>query len=643
MYFLFGYKHTQHIYVAAEPITVVMNRAIDFDIENQTGYVLRCAEDAAIQRLDVLNLETRSQKWYLLGVIGFLLNKITDLEPVTVGTAKRWSETNRITVLLDEAIPAPPSTRAIPELAKLILTKRLLAASEIHLVMLGTNTLALNFNRIAQSGEGSRDAPDVQLACVTHLGLPQYLPSPSHMMQLNAVFGDQPFVDVLPWLATLLASNLETDAEGMSQVKRLRQAGQKAMKSVREAKGDRLSDFSLYAMFQSGTHTRMTQSQILHGFACLDPWRQHVSPMRGTSQCTLQLHRHSNAILVDGSRENIRDVRTVFPPAHEDPIRLAVCVSNGDPFEGRSALQILQAIHGQAPCHDPTAFDALARDGNCLESHVGVAIVISSWGESKDILSNLALHIANVRDGRDVDTVMQEGRVKKSTTRRVCALLRNTFLNLLPLTLKHEEECKRLPAVLGSFRRSTNMDRRDAVACGRSCMSEECKNIKGGVKDLNKILKLLTTRFQRNAGARLILPPVVFLAVSALKLSAQSGSNESGSSSIQQALVECDGDWVVFHLPGPGHRWNCFEVRKQGGASETAVKPRVLFVVEVGLKTDPFNNMQTVEVGLKTDQFNKTQTVPEDSWAAQQFFASDGLDQFELYEKEGATELDDDR
>jgi len=176
------------------------------------------------------------------------------------------------------------------------------------------------------------------------------------------------------------------------------------------------------------------------------------------------------------------------------------------------------------------------------------------------------------------------------------------------------------------------------VACGRSLMSEECKNIKGGITQscLDKYLEVLTTRKQTNPTGASVLPSVLFLAVSALTVRC----------SIEDALQRCVGEWVVFHLPARS-KWKCFEVCKQPKSRITrqrvwtesnaealrgdgcrAVKPRVLILLEVGLDTYPFNNAQTAP--------EEPATSAQPSWRQQSFHESTQHDEETLCEDEVA-------
>jgi hypothetical protein len=120
--------------------------------------------------------------------------------------------------LMDEAIPffargVTTSAQRGSQVEQLVLAKRYLAAAHIHLVMLGTNTLVLNFETAAMASPDSRGYEHIWMRCVSHRALPPYLPdAASHEGILTTVFGEDLMSTIsseaVPLLAVRLADAL---------------------------------------------------------------------------------------------------------------------------------------------------------------------------------------------------------------------------------------------------------------------------------------------------------------------------------------------------------------------------------------------------------------------------------------------------
>lgn len=546
---------------------------------------LQCSADSAQvgNNLDVLEQRFRNddgmtREWYFLGMIGKLLNKRATASPVSIATARGWvneiDPDPKIVVLLDEAIPVQhATTRILGSVPRLLFIKRLLAAADIHLVMIGTNTLMLNFGTAAQAAEESRSCPNVQLVCVSSRALPPFLDTKEQFHKLSLLLPKSLLRPILneanPWLASELACNVHPN--GKRQACHLNQAAVTTRQLVNLQK--KLSKYSLYAAFQSATHSDCSQAQLFHSFACLNLWgSQSSTPEKGDRAGVLLLSRDENdhKLIKTPNGQDIRRVKAFFVPAWKDPIAFAICANGGRPFSEESALAVLQQICGEAHLHDPTALDAFKRDGNMLESFIAVVLVIASWASPDHFLQVLAWHLGNT-DERDVNAILQQGGLSAARCETTSQQIARAFRNLVPI-LEGEEPNVRFPQTMGYLRRCKDSERMDGAGRGGTGSVLECKNrLPIGPVDLTTILALLTSRKITRTGQQKNAT-VAVLAVSSL----------APTSNVTDSLItgNCSGDWVILHLK-EGQKWNCFRV-------PNGPQKKLLVLLEVGQDTMPF-------------------------------------------------------
>lgn len=442
------------------------------------------------------------------------------------------------------------------------------------------------------------------------------IPSPQSELKILKLFRNDVELDVLntinPWLTRKLIQALEA-AECEDAVVRLQKASKSAGSVVAAAKRG-LSIYSVYCLFQIASHEDLCQAHLSRGFAKLNVWRpdithQPVSPI-------LRLERSDTSVVVqssfsDGvsvSGKKVGNLTCRFESALKDPITIAVCASGGRPFGAKSALAVLREIHEESRnLHDSTAVDARKRDGNELESFVGVALTISSWSESEQFLATVAFHFGSgdTRTVSDIITPIPCAQQEQITfVAEAKRILSTTMCNLLPLNVK-ENLTDNLKTVFGAYYRSTDQSRRDGDIRGpgtddsfggateqknrSDCLSGKC---------LENILKKLL-----DVGARLSI-----LVVSQLQNDRQT---------VQTVLETSPASWCYLHLGSSKSKWACqwipkphttppecregspkrqrigsTSVQNQRSVSEKHL--RLLVVIELGLETAPFDCMNRV-------------------------------------------------
>ena len=133
-------ENKQNLYQDVSSITNLMGLAMNCDLILLIGSTTPTLSTELFGVLD-FDLKERERKWYLLGALGYL-----------------WKET------------IPPE-RDFAANAKLMLAKRVLTDANIHCIMLGTNTLVMDSEKIS---EYSRDEHPTIL-CLIHRSLPSYI------------------------------------------------------------------------------------------------------------------------------------------------------------------------------------------------------------------------------------------------------------------------------------------------------------------------------------------------------------------------------------------------------------------------------------------------------------------------------------
>lgn len=598
VYFLLGLDHQQPIYKCVERVTTALNQALEHDLSCLRSRAVASGRFTEVKemarRLRTHSMDVRSEKSYFLGTLGFLLGRISHTTPVSVETALGWRKPGReITVLMDEAIPffarGVTSARGGSQVEQLVLAKRYLAAANIHLIMLGTNTLVLNFETAAMASTDSRDYEHIWMRCVSHRALPPYLPAGAHERILAAAFGEDLMSTIsseaVPLLAVRLADAL-MDRTG--EVNALQLASFAAMRVIWQEKRRKLSDASIYCIWQIATNTGLSQAHLSQGFASLRMWGNSEAPKRGSRNCVVNLGRLERSdTIVTARGENVKHIKSSYSSALKDPILAAVCAGGGLPFsECRAAIRVLQDIHSEKSLDDPTAVDAVKRDGNLLESFVAVVVMICSWAEPKSFLSSLAFHFNGVEvDSTTVLEILAGGVLEQSTLEWASKTLEDSFRTLVPLSVQQFDEVQRSGRMrLGCYVRSKDDSRKDAsivASLTQNCgATVETKNWKNGISQA-RLTRFLDLAIRRMHAVKALKdkPPVVLLAVSSLAPQAK----------IEESLQKCvsDSNWIVLHLAPQQTRWKCSHFMLP-----SVVRNRILIVLECGLETLPFRTAQ---------------------------------------------------
>ena len=579
LYFLFGYKHTQLIYQEVSEITNLINRALDIDLWNCIGeYTSNQGEAAALVAINISM--KRSQGWHVLGVLGFLLNQTEEVKPVTVEQAKSWQQ--NLWVFLDEAIPARrEECHILYPIGRLVLLKRILRNARIHCMMLGTNTLIMNFNDAAQRSPDSRDGEE-KLLCVTHRALPPFIPpSHDHLACLERIFGVKEasvlLDNVNPWLCKLfMVEAMAKATESYEPAHALRKFASPILETVKAVKSS-FSKASLYCMFQIAAHESLSQVHLSTSFALLNIWPGNP-PTRGYDSCIVTLARDaSNPDKITLKSKSLFEITTRFAPAHVDPLTPAICAGNGRPFgEDKSALSVLQEIYQQQSfMNDSTAVDAQKRDGGTLESFGGVVMMISSWSEPQDILMNIAFHCGSKMETRSVNEILETVAVGNQIE-DFFEILTSCIQNLLPLSITSSGKGS---AAYGYYTREKDQNQVDGKFQGPA--HETRKRMIGRAEFKNRTTAIPTSECCKIVGK--LLAPEVDLALFMI--------SEMKEGSIEQIVQECNTgtEVLILHLSENSHWRACIvDQRKDEREAEIRGHRKVLMIVEVGLKTEPF-------------------------------------------------------
>ena len=583
MYFLFNPSQQvskQSIYQCVTSITNLMSMAINSDLCLLTMASVPESSTELLTAID-FDVKTSGRKWHVLGTLGYLWNETNSVAPVSVEEAMKW---RRRWVLIDETIP-PDSHKAylFSQSAKLVLFKRILTNAKIHCIMLGTNTLVMNFNQISKSSDYSRNEKR-RMFCFTHRSLPRYVPSSSKDKEiLEKVFG-QTHVPVLldnvnPWLCSLFLNRLKDESETEPSLW-IRKTSSMVLEEVKMEKPS-LRDESIYCMFQVAAHQPVSQLQISKGFAQLNVWKGNVPP-RGSRQAIVSIVKSSKAedLRIKGTSLSLLTSRFTSPV--HDPITMAICAGQGRPFSDRSALEVLQTIHEEmASGNDPISVDAFKRDPNVLESFGAVVMMISSWSLPQDLLSNIAYH-CGITDERQVEQILAAVPSKQGFMQ----ILASCMSNLVPVRLGEENE---LAGVLGFYTRNRDRDRRDGTFAGpRSAHLKggtECKNWSSPLSS-TQLSSAISGLLERNFDIIVCMVP---------------GITENALEGCVRTMSR-KTEWLVLHLTDTGWTASSFgaDASEDMNASKDekvvdsqdktdAVKQQILMVIEIGTKTPPFS------------------------------------------------------
>ncbi|EKX40343.1 hypothetical protein GUITHDRAFT_113579 [Guillardia theta CCMP2712] len=570
LYCLFGYVQEQDLYLNVQGISHLLNVAIDLDLQ---------ACDRRIDFLDptkceqqVLTIDVLAPSWNVLGVLGYLFGKTKGPGKVSVGEAKLWTQKGDLWVFVDEAIPRyqgiPCRANAI---WRLLFLKRILRNAGFHCIMLGTNTLVMNFNNALQQTTNSRGKNQETIKCITHRALPpMILQSDEQRDILKQVFGEEMIGGLLDNVNPLLCHlffKYGCGGQGKDSATLFRDLANPVLAMVRADKKN-LKDASLYCMFQIATHESMCQAHILQGFGLLNAWPRSQVPARGSSESIIRLHRIEDKIEMNGIELN--DLTSKFPPGWVDPITVAICAGGGRPFGRISSLEVLRRIHRDAlkPMDDPTAVDALRQDGNLLESFGAVVVMLASWAEPEDILSTLSHHC-----GREVGSKVKEvlGSVKDETSaEEFRKVLTQCFCNLIPLR-DSEGEIPNHQA-FGYYIRCMDKRRRDGQFAGPVHGPEGQRSMRGAAEFKNWRQAVGQSRLKKFVNKLAIGGHDLLLFMA-------------------PALAEYNAEDILPKRAG----WHTVV---SGGEKECR-RHRILILMEVGLATKPFSepSMQQDDMG----------------------------------------------
>ena len=591
IYFLFTPSRKdieQIMYSEVASISRLMELAMTADLR----FLVQSAPSTSmIESLGVFAFDIKNSrhKWHILGALGYLWKETTTVAPVSVEEAKNWK---RRWVLMDETIPLEQDSTGF---ARLVLVRRVLTCAGIHCIMLGTNSLVMNMNRISGISKHSRDE-DPMMMCLTHRSLPRYLLSSNQDKEvMTRVFREAQLDGLLdnvnPWLCSLFLKYLKKEGDTVP-CSLMRTVSSKVLEEVKRIKRN-LMDESIYCMFQIAAHSPVSQLHISKGFAQLNVW-QGNPPQRGSSESMLVLTREQGEeeLRIKGTR--IPELTSCFPSALRDPITVAVCAGGGLPFSQRSALEVLQGIHKQeAVWNDPIKVDAYERDANVLESFGSVVLMISSWSPPQELLKNIAFHCGFQNGQQSVDEILASVPNKESFVK----LLKSCLCNLVPV-LWCEQKSAASP-IMGFYIRNRDREGRDGIFSGPTRTSDrpltggvECKNWLLSHEQLSEVLLNLL---------REDLDVYVCMVSGLSKNISERGVQEC----IKGAARNCSTtDWLVLHLEREGwstslcrtHASENQTVSQNGngsherslGAENDPVKRKVLMIVEIGVDTQPF-------------------------------------------------------
>ena len=590
IYFLFNpsqrLEAVQDIYNPVQQITQLMNKAMECDL---CLLAKRHAGSQGTAPLDVLEIDfaTDGRKWHVLGVLAFLWAEETTWAPVSVKDAQNWRK--RRWVLVDEVIPPQHEETCIfSVIAKIVLLRRILINSKINCILLGTNTMVMNFGKVSQSSQYTRDKVR-RMYCFTHRSLPTYiLPSGASEEVMNRIFGKAQVPKLLdhvnPWICSLFLRELG-NVSGEAKPHMLIQSVSESLRQLIATAKPRLRQESIYCMFQIAAREPLSQLHISQGFALLNVWGNDPPP-RNSEQATVQLELKDGKPALKGTF--LSELTSRFTSAVLDPITTVACVGGGNPFSHSSALEVLQKIQlDQRIGQDCLSRDACKRDGNLLESFGAVVIMISSWSPPQDLLKNFAFH-CGMKDERKVDDILA------SVANKECfvEMLTSCMCNLVPVRESEIEHS--LSAVLGSYARNKDKEGRDGTFAGPASFPSTWR---GGAefknRSANSLLQKTSSTYITGLLSHNLDVNVFMVAEMSLNIEVYMNSRYDGT------------EWLVLHLERKGKQtWTAStfrrptKKRKQGEDSEDErmvkkiLRKRVLMVVEIGSQTMPFYGQQ---------------------------------------------------
>ena len=471
--------NVQPIYKSLQYITQLMSKALECDLSILTRqYVGSMKKTDPLTALNFNFSTGQPSRWHVLGVLGWLWDELTTIAPVSIEEAAEWKTR---WVLVDEVIPPQKDdTRFYSIIAKLVFLKRLLTNSGINCIMLGTNTLVMNFVQVARVSEHSREAGRIML-CLTHRSLPPYiLPSKSAQKALNRIFGEALVPNlpdcVNPMICNLFVTEFLKDSRLMNAEAHvvLRRISLLVHDTVMLRKPNWRVE-SKYCMFQIAAHEAVSKLHISQGFAQLNIWKMEDLPARDSDESIVKVTIKHESPWMKGTM--LSEITSRFSPAVLDPITIAVCARGGKPFSDESALAVLQMIHkNHSLGHDPLSLDAWKRDGNLLESFGAVVMMISSWSRPQALLKGIAFHcgIADVRSVNDILASIPNKEI-------FAEMLTSCVSNLVPV--KESEQDHSLSAVLGFYTRNKDIQGRDGTFAGPTCANKQ--RWKGGAEFTN--------------------------------------------------------------------------------------------------------------------------------------------------------------
>ncbi|EKX33364.1 hypothetical protein GUITHDRAFT_120427 [Guillardia theta CCMP2712] len=144
-----------------------MNAAIDLNLR-QYNSSINVFKIVSGESTEISSIKLEDYSWNVLGTLGYLFGKTATPAKVTVKQARTWMSQQKLWVLVDEAIPREKSSFGVVDaLERLLLLKRILRNAGFHCIMLGSNTLVMNFNEATRQTLDSR-GKSKQIICVTH-------------------------------------------------------------------------------------------------------------------------------------------------------------------------------------------------------------------------------------------------------------------------------------------------------------------------------------------------------------------------------------------------------------------------------------------------------------------------------------------
>uniref|UniRef100_A0A7S0EPN1 Uncharacterized protein n=1 Tax=Hanusia phi TaxID=3032 RepID=A0A7S0EPN1_9CRYP len=638
LYFLFRPPEgeaVQPLYKHAKDASKLLNVALDFDFLMLQIDGLASTNSKNLQYVEAwsIDMSNISMQWHFLGAISFLCGQARSMAPLTFEEAGKLK--GPLYVLVDEAIPSESDKLySLSSMARLVLMRRILRNARINCIMLGTNTLVMNFNQASTQAESSRFQNDA-LYCVTHRALPPFIPSSNkHLELLSRLFGaakndsernaqllsrlfgaaegfrkndllaqdprrkkheEELLDEVNPWLLSLFFERLAlleaTLGQSVNERKRAEILIRESVASILpEVRRDKLNlrDESIYCMFQIATHESLSQIQISKGFAQLNVWKD-PPPARGSDNTIIEFTRDLQSSHLSLNGLPVHSLTSRFSSAVKDPITVAVCAGNGSPFQcPRSALTVLQHIHSkQLAGDDPITMDAYKRDGNVLESFGAVVVMLSSWSKPQDLLKTFAFH-CGMTEARTLNQILEQVEGKES----FIDILTSSISNLVPV---RRGEITSLHAGFGFYCRCSDSDCVDGAFGGPSSLTGAGDLILGGAEFKNhKKAIVFPANTKKNISKLLQKDLDVFLYMASYI------PEFDMTEAIDNHL---DDDWLVLrlratgwevrvkqghHVPDRKKRKFDHDKKTKGAMTSESVKRRVLMVVELGDQTQPF-------------------------------------------------------